>query len=437
MNIQGLNRRQFLKRTAGVATAAIGFPTIVPSSVLGQNGTVAPSNRITVGCIGVGNMGSGDMGMMLGLPDARVVAVCDLYKTKREAAQKAVNDHYQQEGCAAYNDFRELLARKDLDVVTVATNDHWHVPVALAAVRSGKDVYVEKPLGLTIGEDQALRAACRKHGRLFQFGTQQRSMPQFRQAAELALNGRLGKVHTVKVSAPSGFAERTNEPTWTAAPVPEGFDYEMWLGPAPWAPYTPKRCISPHWFHINDYSIGYIGGWGIHHIDSAQWGMDEHDGPLEIEASGVFPANDGLCNNPLNWDATMKYANGVTLYFTSDGRPNWHGVRFEGDKGWVHVDRGQIRAEPASILQETIGENEIHLHVSDNHQGDLIKAFKTRGRTVSNIEVAVKSDITCHLTYIALCLGRKLRWDPAKEEFINDPEANARMTRVMRSPWHL
>jgi predicted dehydrogenase len=437
MGTNHLNRRQFLKRTAGAAGAAVAFPYIVPSSALGKDGAVAPSNRITVGCLGVGNQGTGDMWRMMGVRDVQVVAVCDPYKSKREAAQKMVNDRYQQQGCAVYNDFRELVARKDIDVVQVATNDHWHVACALAAVRSGKDVYVEKPMGLTIGEDKVLREACRRYGRLFQFGTQQRSDARFRQAAELAINGHLGKIHTIKVSAPVGWNERTNEATWAPAPVPEGFDYDLWLGPAPWAPYTPKRCISPHWFHINDYSIGYIGGWGIHHVDCALWGMDEMATPVEIEASGVFPSNDGLCNNPLNWDATLKYANGVTMSFTSDGHLNWHGVRYEGEKGWVHVDRSQIRAEPASLLQEKIGPGEIHLHYSDNHSGDLIKAVKTRGRTVSNIEVAVKSDITCHLTYIAVCLGRKLRWNPEKEEFINDPEANARMSRVMRSPWHL
>ena len=381
------------------------FPYIVPSSVLGKDGAVAPSNRITVGCIGLGNQGTGDMGMMLGLPDVQVVAVCDPYKSKREAAQKAVNDHYKQEVCAAYNDFRELVARKDIDVVQIATNDHWHVLCALAAVRSGKDLYCEKALGLSIAQDQALRAACRKHRTIFQFGTQQRSDARFRQAAELALNGHLGKVHTVKVSAPSGWNECT-EPTWSPAPVPEGFDYDMWLGPAPRAPYTPNRCISPKWPHISDYCLGYIAGWGIHHMDSAQWGMDELGGPVEIEGSGVFPADDGLCDNPLNWDATLKYKNGVTLNFTSDGHLNWHGVCFEGDKGWVHVDRQQIRAEPASVLQEPIGPNEVHLQVSDNHQANLIQAVKTRGRTVSNIEVAVKSDITCHLTYIAVCLAQ-------------------------------
>jgi predicted dehydrogenase len=433
---ESYSRRSLLRKAVGAAGGAIALPYFVPASALGKSGAVAPSNRITVGCIGVGNQGTWDMRLMLALPDVQVVAVCDPYKSKRENAQRIVNEHYKQDGCAAYNDFHELIARKDIDVVQIATNDHWHVLCALAALRSGKDLYCEKMMGLTIAEDKALRAACRQHGTVFQFGTQQRSDARFRQAAELALNGRLGKVHTVKVSAPSGWNERT-EPTWAPAPVPAGFDYDLWLGPAPWAPYTSNRCVSPKWPHISDYCIGYIGGWGIHHMDSAQWGMDELGGPIEIEASGVFPPNDGLCNNPLNWDATMRYASGVTLSFTSDGHPNWHGVRFEGDKGWVHVDRSQIRAEPASLLQETIGPDEIHLHVSNNHQADLIKAVKTRGRTVSHVETAVKSDITCHLTYIAVCLGRKLRWNPEKEEFVNDPEANARMSRVMRSPWHV
>lgn len=432
-----ISRRTVLRRAARAAGAAVALPTLVPASALGHGGAAAPSNRVTVGCIGVGGMGTYDMTRMFEVPDVQVVAVCDPYASKREAARKLVNDFYKQDVCTAYNDFRELVARKDIDVVQVATTDHWHVLCALAAVRNGKDVYVEKPLGLSIRENQALRDACRRYGRLFQFGTQQRSMPQFRQACELVLNGRIGKVHTVKVSAPSGPAERTNDATWAPAPVPEGFDYDLWLGPAPRAPFTPKRCISPHWFHISDYSIGYIGGWGIHHIDIAQWGMNELGGPIEIEGSGVFPTQDSLCDNPLNWDVRMKYAGGVTLHFTSDGGPNQHGIRFEGDKGWVHVDRGQIIAEPAALLQEKIGPGEPRLHASVHQQRDLIEAVKTRGRTVSHIETAVKSDNICHLTHIAVHLGRKLRWDPDKEVFIDDVEANARLSRSMRSPWHL
>jgi len=308
----------------------------------------------------------------------------------------------------------------------------------LAAVRNGKDVYVEKPLGMSIEEIKTLRDACHRYGRIFQFGTQQRSMSQFRQACELVLNGRIGKVHTIRVSAPVGPEQRTNEKTYVPVNLPAGFDYDMWLGPAPWAPYTPKRTESPYWFHISDYSLGYIAGWGIHHVDIAQWGNGtELTGPIEIEGSGVFPSDDSLCDNPLNWDCRMKYANGVIMHFTSDGGPNKHGVTFEGTKGWIHVDRQQITAEPKSVLNERIGPGEIRLPSSTHQQRNLIESVKTRGRTISNIDVAVRSDTLCHLGYIAVTLGRKLKWNPVKEEFVNDPEANARMARAMRAPWHL
>ncbi|MBI4580823.1 MAG: Gfo/Idh/MocA family oxidoreductase [Planctomycetes bacterium] len=433
-----ITRRNVLKGAAKAAGAAVAFPYIVPSSALGLDGAVAPSNRITVGCIGTGGMGTYDMTRMFEVADVQVVAVCDPKQPKREAARARANEFYKKDVCAAYNDFRELVVRKDIDVVQVATVDQWHVPCALAAVRSGKDVYVEKPLGMSLQEIKMLREACHRYGRIFQFGTQQRSMPQFRQACELAINGRLGKLHTIKVSAPSGHAERTGDVTYVPAPVPAGFDYDMWLGPAPWAPYTPKRTESPHWFHISDYSLGYIAGWGIHHVDIAQWGNGtELTGPIEVEGSGVFPSKDSLCDNPLNWDAKLKYASGVVMHFTSDGGPNQHGIRFEGTRGWVHVDRGQIIAEPRSLLDEKIGPDETRLPVSLHQQRNLIECVKTRGRTVSNIDVAVRSDAICHLTWLAVHLGRKLRWNPDKEEFVNDPEANARMVRVMRAPWHL
>ena len=433
----GLSRRGFLKHAAALY-GALTIPQILPASALGKAGTVAPSNRVVVGCIGVGGMGQGDMGMCLALPDVQVVAVCDPKRDKREGAKQAVDGRYGKPGCAAYNDFRELIAREDIDAVSIASNDHWHVLHALAAVRAGKDVYVEKPLGLSFEEIRTLREAVHRYGRIFQFGTQQRSMPNFRLACELVLNGRIGKVHTIRVSAPSGFSERTGEATFMPAPVPEGFDYEMWLGPAPRTPYTPNRVISPHWFHISDYSLGYIAGWGIHHVDIAQWGNgSELSGPIEIAGSGVFPASDGLCDNPLMWDVTMRYANGVTLDYTSDGDRNKHGIRFEGTEGWVYVNRGEFDAQPKSLLEEKIRPDEIHLPVSTNHQRNWIDCIKTRASTIANIDVAVRSDSLCHLSDIALRLGRKLRWDPEKEEFVDDPEANRWLKRGMRSPWHL
>ncbi len=432
------SRRTFLKVTGGFAAGAVALPRAVRAAALGRDGAPAPSNRLGVGCIGTGGMGRYDMSLMLQSPDAHVLAVCDVKTDAREAARAQVDGRYGTRSCAAYADFRELVARPDIDVVQVASTDHWHVLHALAAVRAGKDVYVEKPLGLSFAEIRTLREEVHRYGRVFQFGTQQRSMPQFRQACELALNGRLGKVHTIRVSAPSGFAERTGEPTYAPAPVPDGLDYEFWLGPAPWAPYTPKRVVNPHWFHISDYSLGYVAGWGIHHVDIAQWGNgSELSGPVEVEGSGVFPANDGLCDNALCWNVTLTYANGVRLFFTSDGFGQDHGIKFEGTDGWVHVDRGGIRAQPAELLAVQFGPSDVRLPVSLNHQQNLLDCVKTRRATVCPIDVAVRSDTVCHLSDIAMRLGRKLRWDPAKEEFVGDAEANARLWRPMRSPWHL
>ncbi|HOB76378.1 MAG TPA: Gfo/Idh/MocA family oxidoreductase [Phycisphaerae bacterium] len=432
-----LNRRQFLKRTAGTA-AAVGFPCIVPGRALGLNGAVPANSRIVVGCIGSGGQGRYDLNGFLDSPDAQVVAICDVKPEAREAARQQVDGKYGQKGCEVYNDFRELLARKDIDCVLIASPDHWHVLHALAAVRAGKDVYVEKPLGLSLHDAFILRETAHRYGRLFQFGTQQRSMPQFRSACELVRNGRIGQLKSIKVSAPSGFAERTGKDKYTTAPVPEGFDYEMWLGPAPAAPYTPRRVATPFWYHNSDYALGYIAGWGIHHVDIAQWGNDtELTGPVEIEGSGVFPAADALCDTALNWDCRMKYANGVTMHYTSDGGPNKHGVLFEGTEGWVHVDRNGMDAHPKSLLKEKFRPDEIHLPVSMQHQQNLLDCMRTREQPICNIDVAVRTETICHLADIAMRLGRPLRWDPQQERFPDDEAANRRMKRAMRAPWHL
>jgi predicted dehydrogenase len=424
-----------------MAAAALSVPQIVASSVLRKGGAVAPGNRIVMGCIGVGGMGRGDMGAFLGSPDAQVVAVCDVKQTAREAARDQVNAHYGDKGCAEYNHFRDLVARDDIDAVLIASPDHWHVLHALAAVRAGKDVYVEKPLGMSIEEVLTLRDAVRQYGRVFQFGTQQRSMREFRQACELARNGRIGKVHTIGVGVHSGAAERTGLKSFTAQPVPDGFDYDLWIGPAPVAPYIPQRVVNPHWFHISDYSLGYVSGWGIHHIDIAQWGNGtELTGPTEIEGTATFPNDDALCDNPITWDVRYKFANGVSMRFTGSG-PGFdgvrHGITFEGTHGWVWVNRGAIEAEPKSLLQEVIDPDEIHLPVSTHHQQNLLDCIRTRARPVANIDVAVRSDTVCQLGWIAFQLQRKLKWDPEKETFIDDSRANEMMKRALRGTWHL
>ena len=314
--------------------------------------------------------------------------------------------------------------------MNIASLDSWHVLHALAAVRAGKDVYVEKPLGMSIHEIKVLRDAVHRYGRVFQFGTQQRSSQEFRRACELALNGRLGKVHTIKVGVHAGAAERSGLKTYTPEPVPDGLDYDLWLGPARWAPYTTARLTYPHWFHISDYSLGYVSGWGIHHIDIAQWGNGtELTGPVEIEGTARFPDDDVLCDNPLSWDTRMKYANGVDLIFTGAG-PGFEGVRqgitFEGTDGWVWVNRGSLDAEPKSLRKEQFGPDEIRLPVSTFHQANFLECVRTRQKTISHIDVAVRSDTVCQLAWCAFHLQRKLHWDPEKEVFVNDRRGQCR-----------
>jgi predicted dehydrogenase len=432
MDREKINRRKFLKNSAATAAAVLGFPYIIPSKVLGKNGQVAPSNKIIIGAIGVGNRGAGVLRNFMYQKDAQVVAVCDVKTDVREKLQREINEYYGSKGCAAYNDYKELLGRSDIDAVLIASTDHWHVLHAVDTARAGKDIYLEKPIGLSIEQAQVLRKTIKKYGRVFQLGTQQRSDANFRFACELVLNGRIGKVHTIKVGAPGGlFSEN-----YPIMPVPQGLDYQRWLGPAPQVPYTQKRVTNFWWWHISDYALGFVAGWGIHHIDIAQWGNGtELSGPLEVEGTGVFP-KDGLCDCATTWDVNLKYANGVTLNFT-DNTKNKQGVVFEGTEGWVYVRRGFIETQPASILNERIGPNEIHLPVSNHHQRNLLDCIKRRDRTVNPIESAVCSEIICHLSDIAMRIGRKLKWNPQQEKFLNDDQANRMLTRSMRSPWYL
>jgi predicted dehydrogenase len=432
-------RRRFLQKAAGAVSAAL--PLFIPASALGRAGRIPPSQRIVMGSIGVGNMGFGDMNAFMNIPETQVVAACDVKRAMRERAKQAVDAHYGNADCAVYNDFRELLDREDIDAVGIATLDSWHVLHALAAVRAGKDVYVEKPLGMSIGEIKVLRDAVHRYGRVFQFGTQQRSSQEFRLACEIARNGRLGKLHTIKVGVHSGADERSGLNRYSPEPVPDGLDYDLWLGPAPWSPYTTARLVYPHWFHISDYSLGYVAGWGIHHIDIAQWGNGtELTGPLEIEGSAQFPRDDALCDNPLSWDTRMKYAGGVNLIFTGSGAGFAgvkHGITFEGPDGWVWVNRGGIDAKPRSVLRAPFGPGDVRLPVSTSHQANFLHCVRTRQRTICNIDVAVRSDTVCQLAWCAFQLQRKLRWDPESELFLGDPEANRKLTRALRAPWRL
>jgi len=431
---KNINRRQFLKELAGTSVGAVAFPYVVPSSVFGKDGKVIPSERIVMGCIGMGGQGTGNMRGFLGKKEVQIVAVCDVDINHRYRARDIVNKKYGNQDCAAYNDFRKVTERKDIDAVSIATPDHWHAIAAVMAARAGKDIYAEKPLAYTIAEGRAICDAVKRYGVVWQTGSQQRSDWRFRHACELVRNGRIGKVHTVKVGLPGKHSLHgdATQPT----PVPDGFDYDFWLGPAPWAPYCPGRC---HWNFrwVSDYSGGQITDWAGHHCDIAQWGMGtEYTSPVEIEGEGVSlkPKDENLYDTIESYRFECKYAEGFTMIVSDKHRM---GAHFEGTDGWIHVTRGRLSARPKSVLDSAIGPNEIHLYKSDDHKGNFLDCIRTRLQTVAPAEAAHHSIMIGHLGIIAMKMGRKLKWDPRKERFINDPEADRLLSRPMRSPWHL
>ncbi len=386
-----------------------------------------------MGCIGLGGRGTENLRSFLGHRDCRVLAVCDVNTNRLAEGQKIVNERYGSADCAAYSDYRDVLTRGDIDAVFIATPDAWHVLQSVEAARAGKDIYLEKPLGLSVKDDIALRAAIRHYDRVFQFGTQQRSDRNFSFACELVLNGRIGRLERIVVSTPASRRVGRMPP----APVPPWLDWDRWVGPARWMPFTEGvvgNC--GEWGHISNFSLGWITTWGIHHVDVAQWGNDaDSTGPLEVEGTGVFPS-DGLYDCATAWDVTLRYANGTVVSFVDKSRQR-QGVRFEGTDGWVFVARGVIEAEPRSLLQEHLGPDERHLSMGTDHWGGFLECVKTRKTPVSSIESAVRTDTVCHISDIAMRLDRKLRWDPGAEQFIGDAEANRMLTRTWRSPWHL
>ena len=420
-----LTRRDFLKSSA---MTVLTLPTIVTSSVRGAN---APSNRITIGGVGLGAQGSWIIRGFMSQPAAQVVAVCDVDTNHRENARNIAG----LPANSAYNDFRDLLVRDDIDAAVIAVPDHWHVPISIAAAKAGKDIYCEKPLTLTVAGGRRLCDAVKRYGRVLQTGSQQRSDSRFRFACELVRNGRIGKLHTIRVEIPRN--TRPNPLDWQVEEVPLGFDYDMWLGPAPWAPYTKHRCHYEFRF-LFDYSGGQITNWGGHYLDIAQWGNGtDYTGPVEIVGRGQFPKR-GLFTTATNTNLEYTYANGVKLMCTTRSDDANEGkIWFEGSDGWVFVNRSRIDAHPKSILESTIGPNETHLYNSTDHQRDFLDCVKLRKKPAASVEIGHRSASLCHLGNIAMLLGRKLKWNPEEERFVDDTTANRMLTRSMRAPWRI
>ena len=426
-----VTRRGFV-RAMGVAAGAAAFPTIIPAKVLGQE---APSKVLTVACVGVGGMGLSHVAQMVDRKTVRIVAVADVDAYHRKRAAKIINTRYGDSSCKTFGDFREVTRAKDIDLITVATPDNWHALTALDAIRHGKDVFVEKPLTLTVHEGQVLVAELRKHGRIGQTGTMQRSSEGFHHAAELIRNGRIGKVQRIEVLIPAN--NRYVGATWKPEPVPEGLDYDFWLGPAPYAPYTSQR-THYQFRYILDYAGGQTTNWGAHYLDIAQWalGMDE-TGPVAVEGNGVFPSS-GLFTSPTRVDVRYTYANGVTMRMRTRTDGVYDGnIIFYGDKGTLDVSRSKLKSNPESVLKEVIGAGETHLYKSRDHFGNWIECVKTRSLPVSDLAIGHKTTNLCNIGNIAMRLLRKLSWDPAKECFADDAMANRLLARPMRGPWSL
>lgn len=425
-----ITRRGFLS-CAGALTAA---PWIVPASVFGAP---SPNGRIQIGVIGTGGQGRYHIASLYERyrDTARVVAVCDVNAANRATAVDMLGKMYPDDPCAATGDFRELLARDDVDAVFIAVPDHWHALLATAAARAGKHVFIEKPLAYSVAEGRAVVDAVRAAGVAFQYGTQQRYAPEYHRACMLARNGYLGALRTVRVGSPFGLRGGPNEPV----PPPEGLDYDFWLGPAPEKPYTEGRCNGSGgqgWYHIRDYSGGWITAWGSHDVDIAHWGMDaDFGGPREVSGEAEVDPS-GVYDTAWRWRFECKYPGDVTMIYASEDE-NPHGVRFEGDDGWVFVRRGEIKAEPESLLTVAFKDGEVRLDNPVGHLEDFLNAIRTGAETTSHAQSAHSSTNACHVCNIAAALKRPVTWDHAAERFVNDEEADRLLARAMRPPWRL
>ena len=458
----GMNRRQFLA-AAGLALAA---PTFIPASALGRAGTPAPSERITMGVVGWGMQGPGNTGAFLKEPDCQVVAACDLDKNHLEQALNRINGHYKNKDCKGYADYRELMARKDIDAVMLAVPDTWHAIMSVEAARHKKDIYGEKPLARTIAEQQAIVKAVRKHRRIWQTGSWQRSVASFRKAAEIVRNGLIGRVTRVEVGLPAGHHDFAGtapallaklpgapkepeylakvvpgSPEWDIAvttPPPE-LDYDRWLGPSQTEPYIHAR-VHMNWRWNYNIGGGQLLDWIGHHCDIAHWGLDcdQTGGPLEIEGTGEFPPSNAVWNTCGKYRITCQYPNDVTMIIAGGHSDIRGGTKWIGTDGWVWVDRDGYDASNTDwFAQIPADKYKVKLYKSDNHHRNFIDCVKSRQPTITPVETAHHSAIPGHLGLISMLVGRKIKWDVAKEVILGDAEASKLLTRPYRKPWKL
>ena len=455
-----MKRRDFLKRS-GLAAAGLAAPLIVPASALGRAGAVAPSDRIVMGCIGLGGQGTFNMRAFINQPDTEVVALCDvdegvgdfdmLYQEPgnnraglNPALTKAVQ-YYQEKGVAVnkdrfakYTDFRELLQRSDIDAVTVCTPDHWHGLISIAAAEAGKDVYCEKPLVNSVVEGRALVNAVRRYGRVLQTGSHERSNDSVRYAWELVKNGRIGKLREIRVNMPNSDSHhmqlRQDHGDHPVMPIPKGFNYDLWLGPAAYAPYTPKRTHF-WWRFILETGGGEMTDRGAHIIDLGQYINETDDsGPVELSAKGS-QVTGKLFDCFIEYEFECVYQNGVRLIGTSEGE---RGLKLIGSDGWIfiHIHGGRLEASNPDILREVIGAGEVHTERSPGHHRNFLDCVKTRRKPVADVEIGHRTATICHLLNIAMLTGKPIRWDPVTE-ISTDDEINRLLERPMRSPWHI
>lgn len=440
------SRRNFIKCSATVIIGYVTLPQIIPSTALGMGGKLPPSDRIVMGSIGVGSKGTGDMASFLRrTKETQVVAVCDVDTSHSDNAKKMVDRVYGNADCRTYVDYREFLEKEKLDAISIALPDHWHGIIYTAAVNKKLDVYGQKPLCRTIRDGQSIVSAVKKNKVIWQTGSQMRSGKMFRRAAELVINGRIGKIKNIEVGLYDGGRGIGTPPV---IKVPAPLNWDMWLGPAPKVPYR-NGIVHYNWRWILDYSGGQLTDWAGHYIDMASWGAGlDHTGPVEVSGEGVYPS-EGLYNVPVEYDFICKYANGIEMRVANSARLGFRGAMWHGEKGWLHTeyegmradgrwsDSGIINASDSKILKEEIGENEIHLYKSDDHYQNFLDCVRSRKETAAPVEVGFRAISVGLLGEIAMTTGQKIKWDPYKEEIIDNPDAARLLSRPYRQPWTL